>query len=157
MKRKIAAVMLMVFAMPIFSLAMPKAEAASLGDQLAELSAANAQAAQIEELLKIKDNFEQGNKQALWGTLAQFALERTGKADIVNDISSVAAQLAAQDQDVAKENIARAVETAVRTSVQEKVQAEVNDRLAGYQDEVVLLSSLLTNTSNYLDTKRAQE
>lgn len=155
--KRIAAVMLMVFAMPIFSLAMPKAEAASLGDQLAELSAANAKAAQIEELLKIKDNFEQGNKQALWGTLAQVALERTGKADLVNDISSVATQLAAQDQAVAKQNIARAVETAVRTSVQEKVQAEVNDRLAGYQDEVVLLSSLLTNTSNYLDTKRGQE
>lgn len=156
MKKKIAAIMLMVFAMPLFSLAMPKAEAASLGDLLSEVSAGNTTAISIEELLQIKENFDRGNKQVLLGTLAQTALARTGKAELVNDIGTVAAQLAAQDPEVAKKNITLAVETTVRSKMEEKLQAEVSERLAGYQNEMALLSTLLTTTNTYLGTQSSQ-
>ncbi len=145
MKKKIAAIMLMVFAMPLFSWVMPKAEAAVLEDKLAEMTAGNPNAIQIQELVKIKENLEQGNKQALWETLAQNALERAGKVNMVNDIATAASQLTVQDQTVTKQNIVNAVETTVRNRVQEKVQGTVTDRLAGYQQEIAVLSTLLNN------------
>ncbi|SMC94333.1 3D domain-containing protein [Sporomusa malonica] len=155
MKNKIAAILLMVFAMPLLSSALPKAEAAFLEDKLAEAVAGSPTAAQIQELIKIKDSLGQGNKEALWGTIAQTAIERTGKASTVNDIAAVAAQLTGQDQTGLKENIVKVVETTVRSKVQEKVQTEVTDRLAGYQNEFALLSMLLNN-SNILTPKAVE-
>ncbi|HWR43872.1 3D domain-containing protein [Sporomusa sp.] len=147
MKKKIAAILLMAFAMPMFSPALPKAEAAFLEDKLAEAVAGNTAAAQIQELIKIKDNLGAGSKEALWGTIAKTAVERAGKANTVNDITTVAAQLIGQDQAGVKDNIVKAVETAARSKVQEKVQQEVTNRLAGYQSEFALLSMVLNNSN----------
>lgn len=147
--------MLMVFAMPLFSWSMPKAEAAFLEDKLAEVTAGNPTASQIQELAKIKASLEQGNKQAMWGTIAQTALDRTGKTNMVNDIATIAAQLTAADQQVAKENLSQVIQTAVRNTVQEKVQTEVTDRFTGYQNELSLLATLFNN--NNLLTPKAVE
>jgi hypothetical protein len=149
LKKKITAILLMFFAMPLLSSALPEAEAAYLEDQLAESIVANTTAAQIQELIQIKDN--PGGKEALLGTIAKSAIERSGKADAVNDITTVAAQLLAQDQTDIKNNIVKAVETAARG----KVQQEVTDRLAGYQNEMALLSTLLSS-SNILTPKAVE-
>lgn len=147
--------MLMVFTMPLFSWAMPKAEAAVLEDKLAEVGASNPTVVQIQELAKIKDSLKQGNKQALWGTIAQTALDRTGKTDMVNNIAAVAAQLTSANQQATKETIVNVVETAVRDKVQEKVQTEVTDRLTSYQKELSLLS-MLFNNNNILTPKAVE-
>lgn len=148
MKKKLAAILLMVFAIPLFSSAHSKAEAAFLEDRLIEAVAGSPTATQIQELIKIKDSLGQGKNEALWGTLAQTAIERTGKSGTVNDLAAVAAQLTSQDQTGLKENIVKVVESTVRSKVQEKVQTEVTGRLAGYQDEFALLSMLLNNTNS---------
>ena len=148
MKRKIAAIMLMALALPLFSPSMPKAQAALLDDELAQAAAGNATATQIQELLKIQDNLASGNKDALMGTIAQTALARTGNADLVNNLTTVAGQLSGQNQTVSKEDIAKVVESAVRGKVQERIQEEVGSRLSGYQQQFALLSALLNNNNN---------
>ncbi len=139
MKKWITTVLLMVFVMPL-SFALPKAEAAFLEDQLAEPVAANT-AAQLQQILQMTDNF--ADKEALLGTIAKSALARSGNTAAVNDITTMATQLLAQDQTIVKENLVKAVETAARS----KVQQEVTTRLSGYQNEMALLSSLLNNSN----------
>ncbi len=147
MKRKIAAIMLMALALPLFSPSMPKAQAALVDDQLVQAAAGNATATQIQELLKIQDKLASGNKEALVGTIAQTALARTGNADLVNNLATVAGQLSGQNQTVSQEDIARVMETAVRGKVEAKIQEEVGSRLSGYQQQFALLSALLNNNN----------
>lgn len=148
MKNRITAILLMVFALPLFlPPAMPKAQAAFLEDKLSEAVVSNSTAAQIQELLKIKNDLEQGNKEALWGTVAKTAVDRAGKGNMVNDIAAVAAQLSGQDQTDAKASIMNAVESAARNTVKEKFQEQVTDRLAGYQKEIALLAMLFNNSN----------
>lgn len=154
MKRKIAAIMLMVFAMPLFSSAIPRAEASVIENTLAEV-AGTPTATQIQSLIKLRDTLSQDDKQALLGALAKTAIERTGKADMVNNLTALTQQLSTQDQIVDKTNLVKAVETVMRNKVDEKVKEEVSSRLAGYQDKVALLSTLLNN-SNILTPKAVQ-
>jgi 3D (Asp-Asp-Asp) domain-containing protein len=46
-----------------------------------------------------------------------------------------------------KAAIVKAVQTAMQNKLQDKVQEEVNSRLAGYQDKIALLSTLLNNSN----------
>jgi 3D (Asp-Asp-Asp) domain-containing protein len=147
LKKKLVIIMLMVFAMPLFSSALPQAEAAGWENKLAEVVTENATAAQLEELLKMRETLNPKDKQVLWGALAKTAIERTGKADMVNNLTALSQQLSAQDQAAAKVTIVKAVETAVRSKVDEKVKEVVTGRLAGYQDEFDLLSTLLNSSS----------
>ena len=148
MNKKISAVLLMVFAMPIFMSAMPKAEAAFLEDKLAEVVAVNPTANQIQELVNIKNQLNQGNKQALWGAIAQTALERVGNAELVNDIASAATQVSTvKDLTNGNTGIIKTLGSTVRDQVEGKVQAEVTDRLSGYQNELALLSVLFNNSA----------
>ncbi|QDR80900.1 hypothetical protein [Sporomusa termitida] len=139
MKKIVTAVLLMVFVMPL-SFALPKAEAAFLEDQLAEAAGTGA-AAQLQQILQMTDNL--ADREALLGTLAKSALERSGNTAAVNDITTMATQLLMQDQAVIKENLVKAVETAARS----RVQQEVTTRLSGYQTEMAVLSSLLNNSN----------
>lgn len=155
MKRKLAVIMLMVFAMPLFSTTGSQANAAALEDRLLEAAAANPTATQIQELIKIRETLSQSDKQALWETLAQTAVERSGKADMVNNISALAQQLANKDNPGTNTNVIKAVETAIRGNVQEKIQTEVAERLTKYQKDFSLLTTLL-NTGNLLTPKAVE-
>ena len=147
MKSKLAAILLMVFTMPLFSSAIPRAEAAGLENKLTEVVTGASTADQIQSLIKLRETLNQEDKQVLWGALTKAAIERTGKSDMVNTLSALTQQLSAQDQTAAKANIVKAVETAVRGKVDEKIKATVTNRLAEYQDEVALLSTLLNNST----------
>ena len=155
MKKKAVAILLMVFALPLFSSAMPRAEAAVLDNKLAEVVTGTSTADQIQALMKLRETLKQDDKQALWGTLAKTAINQTGKTDMVNTLAALSQQLSAQEQATAKANLVKAVETAVRSKVDETVKEAVTNRLAGYQDEVALLSTLL-NSSNSLTPKAVQ-
>ncbi|WP_371370686.1 3D domain-containing protein [Sporomusa aerivorans] len=147
MKNKLAAITLMVLAMPLFSPFMPKAEAGFLEDRLAEVAVGNPNAMQIQDLIKIKEYLGQDNNKANWGSIAQAALERTGKSQMIGNIATVAGQLTGQDQSIDKDNVVKMVESAIRSTAQEKIQAEVSDRLSGYQQQIPLLSALLNNNN----------
>ncbi|MGL5514630.1 MAG: hypothetical protein ACRDBM_15555 [Sporomusa sp.] len=148
MKKKITVILLMVCSIPLFSLAAPKDEAALSEDKPAETIVGGVTMAQIQQLITLKDSLRQGSKDALWQTITKNAIERTGNANTVNEIATVAAQLAGQDQQAVKENLVKVVETTIRSKIQDRVQEKVTDRLAGYQDEFALLSTLLNNGNN---------
>lgn len=140
MKKIVTAVLLMVFVMPL-SFALPKAEAAFLEDQLGQAATGAGAAAQLQQILQMTDNF--ADREALLGTIAKSAIERSGNTAAVNDITTMATQLLTQDQAVIKENLVKAVETAARS----RVEQEVTTRLSGYQTEMAVLSSLLNNSN----------
>lgn len=152
MRKKIAAILLMVFSMPFFTPVVPKANAAFLEDKLAEVAAGNPTATQIQELMKVKETLNGSNRQALWGVIAQTALARSENA---NDIAALAEQLTTKEQTLSQDNLAKMVESTVRNKVQEKVQGEVTNQLAGYQKEIALLSLLFKN-SNILAPKAVE-
>lgn len=145
LKKKITVILLMVCSIPLFSLAAPNAEAAFSKDKPAETIVDSVTMAQIQQLITLKDSLRAGSKDALWQTITKTAIERTGNANTVNDIATVAEQLAGQDQQAVKENLVKVVETAIRSKIQDRVEEKVSDRLAGYQDELALLSTLLNN------------
>lgn|GEM_PF-2126614 len=148
MKKKTMAILLMVCSIPLFSLAAPKDEAAFSEDKSAETIVGGVTMAQIQQLITLKDSLGQGSKDALWQTITKTAIERTGNTNTVNEIATVAAQLAGQDQQSVKENFVKVVETTIRSRIQDRVQEKVTDRLAGYQNEVALLSTLLNSGNN---------
>lgn len=136
--------------MPLFSSVMPRAEAALWEDKLAEVAAGKTTAEQLKDLRKIQQTLNQDNKQ-VWEMLAQAALERTGKADIFNELTNVTHQLPVQESGNSKASLINAVENAMR----DKLQTTVNNRLAEYQDKLTLFTALL-NASNTLTPKAVQ-
>ncbi|WP_371369639.1 hypothetical protein SRRS_27230 [Sporomusa rhizae] len=147
MKKKIAAILLMVFSVPFFTPVVPKANAAFLDDKLAQV-AGNLTATQIQELIKVKETLNASDRQALLGRIAQTALERSGNATVANNITALAEQLTPKEQTVSRDNLTQMVESTVRNKVQEKVQGEVTNHFAGYQKEIALLSQLFNNSNN---------
>ncbi|SDE61906.1 3D domain-containing protein [Sporomusa acidovorans] len=148
MRRKLAAILLMVFAMPLLGAALPRAEAASFEGKLAEVTAGNSTAAQIQELIKMRNTLSQNDKQAIWGELAQKTIEQSERGAIVKNLTTLTQQLLTQGQASTNADITKAVESAVRGKVQETLQEEINSRLAEYQEKVALLSTLLNNRSS---------
>lgn len=148
MKKKIAAILLMVFSVPFFTPAVPKANAAFWDDKLAQVAAGNLTATQIQELIKAKETLNASDRQALLGRIAQTALERSGNATVANDITALAEQLTPKEQTVSRDNLTQMVESTVRNKVQEKVQGEVANHFSGYQKEIALLSQLFNNSNN---------
>ena len=155
MKKKIAAIMLMVFAMPLFSSTMPHAEAAFWDTRLAEAVAGKPAAEQIQELITMQKTLTQEDKQLLVSVLTKNALERAGKSDVFNEITALAQQQPIRELAGNKADIVKAVETAMGNKLQDKVKEEIDNRLAGYQDKFALLSALLNN-SNLLTPKAVE-
>ena len=155
MNKKLAAILLMLLAMPAFSATVPQAKAAFLEDRLSEVVAGKTTTDQIQELIKMPKTLTPADKQLLVNVLAGNVLARTGKADVINGISALTQQQSVLKDAVSKADIVAVVETAMRSNLQNKVKEEVDNRLAGYQDKVALLANLL-NSSNTLIPQAVQ-
>lgn len=97
------------------------------------IAAQNPNAAKVQEALEIKQEIDQGNKQALLGRVNQVVMDRMGHGDIA---PVTAAVINGTDMRAVAEN-----------AVRQQVEAKVNDFLAPYQPQLGLVSGLLANTN----------
>lgn len=134
--RKTAMLTLAVCILNIFAVSAAPAHAAFLEDKLAEVIAMDPNAARIQELLRVKQDLDQGNQKAVVETLVRAALERTGSGNVAA---------------VATGNVRQTAEALVR----QQVEAKVSEAVPYYKELTVL--SMLLNLGGQLQPKSAVE
>lgn len=125
-----------VFALTLglFAPALPAAHAASVADQiLNQAISQNPNAAKIQDLIRIKQDLSQGNKEDLVGMLAQAATQQAGRSDFAG--AAVAA--------VTGGNVSQMLQTAVGQAVEQKYGAKIGQ----YKEAINLVTSLLQHSS----------
>lgn len=96
------------------------------------IAAQNPNVAKMQEILKIKQEIDQGNKEALLGRVNQAVMDRMGHGDIA---PVTAAVLNGTD-----------MRTVAETAVRQQLETKVNDLLAPYQPQLGLVSGLIQST-----------
>lgn len=130
-----------IMAASVLGPAPQPAHAAGVDAVISALTAQNQTAAQLQNLMRLKDQLNQGDKDALLGLLTQTALEKAGRGDIAQLASTAAAG----------QDLRAAVETAVRQEVEGRVTA----KLGNYTDTAALLGDIIR--SGALAPKAAAE
>lgn len=130
--KKIIASTLAAVVFNIFSPVAPLAHAGMIEDQLTQVIAQDANVARIQQLMTIKEQLEQGDKQGLLETLSKAAAAQSGQSDAIN-IANVLTQ----------GNINQVAETALR----QQVQQTITNRMAPYEKELAVITALFNNQS----------
>ena len=135
--KKLVAITLVAIVFNILSPIMSSVHAASLEDIMNQAIAKNSNLTSVQELLKLKQELDKGDKAALLGAVNKVALDRMGSNNsIVNTLTS--------------DNIRQVVETTAR----QEAEKCIGERLAPYQKEMSIIASLL-NSSNALNPQSA--
>lgn len=119
--KKIIACTLAAVVFNIFSPVVPLAHAGVLDNQLTQVIAKDDNIARIQQLLTIKKQLEQGNKQGVLEALAKAATDQSGQNSSIQKIA----------------------ETAIR----EQVEKGIDEQMAPYAKEMAILTALLNNQS----------
>lgn len=122
--RKFAAITMTAVVINLFSPLIPQAHAAILEDKVAEAIAQNANALPIQDLLKIKTDLEQGNNNAILGSLTKAALARVQSENLVNVATA--------------DDLGKVAQTVIR----QRVDQNITKTLTPYQKEINALSML---------------
>lgn len=128
--KKLIASTLAAVVFSIFSPVAPLAHAGILEDQITQVITQDANVARIQQLLTVKKQLEQGNKEGLVQAITQAALSQAIPSDLVNSASAIA-----------QGNISDAAETLLR----QQMTKSINNIVAPYEKEVALLTALLNN------------
>jgi 3D (Asp-Asp-Asp) domain-containing protein len=126
--KNFAIVVFTVVALNILTPFVPAASAATPAELLAGLINQNSNAVQIQDLLKVKQAMEQGDKNSALSVLAKTIIAKVSSNGILPEVSSSNGQ---------------SLENAVRGEI---VQA-VGARLGGYQQQIDALASLLAGNN----------
>jgi len=126
MKRLIASIAAVVV-VQFFSPIIP-AHAASLNEQLVQLATQQASADRIQQLLALKNQWEQGNTQQLVETLAKAAVKQSGQ---ITTGSNVLEQI----------NLNQTVQNALRQQMGQAITAKVTP----YEKELTALATFFNN------------
>jgi 3D (Asp-Asp-Asp) domain-containing protein len=121
----IAAVVVVQFFSPI----MP-AHAASLNEQLVQLANQQANADRIQQLLALKNQWEQGNTQQLVATLAKVAVKQSGQ---INTGSNVLEQI----------DINQTVQNVLR----QQMEQTIANKVTPYEKELTAIAAFFNNQS----------
>ncbi|BBB92821.1 MAG TPA: hypothetical protein PKA28_02690 [Methylomusa anaerophila] len=143
--KKMAAMMLIVFAVPLFFPAMPRAEAALLDDKLTQRMAQNPTVSQVQSIINITNSIQKSEKQDLWSILVKAVMEQSGNAEAVNGIASAANDIVTLNASIQDPNILGKV----KVLVQNKVEEHVKESLIPYEDKLNTLAELI-NAGNVL-------
>lgn len=128
--KKLIASTLAAVVFHVFSPITPVVYGATIPDQLMQVIGQDANAVRIQQMLTIKKQLEQGNKQELLTTLAKAALAQSGYGDTIAIASGVS-----------QGNIRQLAETAVR----QQLEKSITDRIAPYESQLKILATLLNN------------
>lgn len=126
MKRLIASIAAVVV-VQFFSPIMP-AHAASLNEQFVQLAAQQASPDRIQQLLALKNQWEQGNKQQLVEALAKAAVNQSGQ---FNTGSNVLEQI----------NVNQTVQNALR----QQMGQTITNKVTPYEKELTAIAALFNN------------
>lgn len=125
--KRYAISMLLAMVANIFSPLASQAYAASIQDTLAEALQQSQSATQIQELLKVKQELDKGNKSKVVNTVIQAALQQMTHGVENSNLS------------VDEDSIKKTVETALRDQVQQAVTKDI----APYQEGLNAIAALL--------------
>ena len=138
--KKIIASTLAVVLFNIFSPVAPLAHAGSIEDQLTQVIAQDASVARIQQLLTIKKQLEQSDKQSIMSALTKAALDQSNQGGVTNIVTAVS-----------QGNINQVAENVLR----QQVGKTITDKAAPYEKELAVLASLFNNQS--LETKGVRD
>lgn len=136
--RKLVATMVVVVVASVFTPIVPQAHAAALEDKLAQAVEQGVTASRIQDLLKVKQEFDKGNKDAVISTIASLAQEQIVKSNI---------NAVATNSDVKQ---------VMGTALRQQVEQKVSEQLGPIQNQLNLLAVLL-NGQNSLTPSTVRE
>lgn len=147
--KKAAVVTVMALTLSIFSPIMQQAQAASLEDTLAQVTALDA--SKVQELLNAKQMLEQSDKKVILGAIANTAIERAAQSKAVNNIAS---NVATSDMisTLANSNINN-----LKSVVRGQVEQQIGNRLTNYQDELAIVAKMLNSKGGILSPNSVSE
>jgi len=125
--KKIIASTLAAVVFNIFSPVAPLAHAGIIENQLAQVIAQDGSVARIQQLLTVKQQFEEGNKQGLVEVLSKAALEQSEVASLVSTVSQGSMRQVAEN------------------TLRQQVEKSITDRIAPYEKELAVITALFTN------------
>lgn len=128
--KKLVATMIVAMVASVFTPIVPQAHAAVLEDKLAQAVEQGVTASRIQDLLKVKQELDKGNKDAVISTIAALAQERIAKSNI----NSIAAN----------SDVKQVMGNALRQQVEQKV----SEQLGPIQNQLNLLAVLLNGQSS---------
>ena len=129
MKKLIASILAAVV-FNIFSPVAPMAHAGSIDNQLTQIIAQDISVARIQQLLTIKKQLEQGDKQGLADALTELAINQSGQSGVATLATAIS-----------QGNVSQVAENALR----QQVEKSVTNRLAPYQKQLGVISTLFNN------------
>lgn len=128
--KKIIASTLAAVVFNIFSPVAPLAHAGIIEDQLSQVIAQDANVSRIQQLLTVKKQLEQGNKQGLIEALTQAALAQSGQGEAASIVNAVS-----------QGSISQIAENAIR----QQVEKSITDRIAPYEKQLAVITALFNN------------
>lgn len=129
--KKVVIMAMLAMAAAVFSPLMPSAHAATADEVLAQIMAQNPKAAQVQELLSLKQDLEQGDRGAIVSRVTQAALDRAGQGELSGLVTA-----AANGGDF---------RATVETAVRQEVTTQLASRLGPYEESLNLLATILQN------------
>jgi hypothetical protein len=130
--KKFVLMAMLAMAANFLSPLMPSAHAATTDDVLAQILAQNPNAAQVQQILAIKQELEQGDRRAIVSRVAQTALERTGQGEYAGLVNAFA--------------VGGDMRTAVEATMRQELTTRLAARIAPYGDSLNLIAQLLQNS-----------
>lgn len=128
--KKLIASALAAVVFNIFSPVMPLAHAGAIQDQLTQVMEQNANVVRVQQMLSIKKQLEQGNRQELLQTLAKTALAQSDQGEMVTALNAVT-----------QGNVSQVAENALL----EEIKKSITNKVAPYEKELGILAGLLNN------------
>jgi len=129
--KKVIAAMFLTMACSFFSPQLPAVHAELLEDKLTEAAIESGNLNRIQELLKVKKQFDQGNRDNLWSVIASTALQQLASTNAVTAAG------------IADSNIGNNVEATLRKEVERRVV----DTIKPYGDNLAAMALLLNRNS----------
>lgn len=128
--KKIIAGTLAAVVINIFSPVIPLAHAGIIENQLTQVIAQDTNAARIQQLMTVKKQLEQGNKQGLVETLTQVVLDQSGQGQPVNIVNAVS-----------QGAISQVAENALR----QQIEKSITKGFGPYEKEIAVITALFKN------------
>ena len=128
--KKIIASTLAAVVFNIFSPVAPLAHAGIIEDQLSQVITQDGNVARIQQLLTVKKQLEQGNKQGLVEALTKAALDQAGPSEATSIVTAVS-----------QGSMSQVAENVIR----QQVEKSITNRIAPYEKELAVITALFTN------------
>ncbi len=130
--KKIVLMAMLAMAANFLSPLMPSVHAATADDVLSQILAQNPNTAQVEQVLALRQELQQGGRGAIVGRVAQTALERAGQGQYAGLVNAFAT--------------GGDLRTAVQDTMRQEITTRVAAKIMPYGSNIDLIAQLLQNS-----------